>query len=133
MLVMCWYDRITHGASFDPAISGVLAGTKKVSITITRYVIIMPLAIARHAPSDRSSHRRKIFLDNRLIPQPIRLHRISMTAKINAKLIKGRYSVEGREGLKRSVNQGCKRLPIKIPRIIPASEQISLIIPRIIP
>jgi len=106
MLIMYWYDRITHGASFDPAIRGVLAGMKKVSNTITRYMIIMPLAVAKQAPSVRSSHPIKIFLDNRLILQPIKLHIIRMMAKINAKLIKGRYPVSGREDLKRPVTQG---------------------------
>jgi hypothetical protein len=56
-----------------------------------------------------------------------------MTAKISPKLIKDRYSVDGREGLKRPVTQGCNRLPRQIPRITPASEQISLINPSMAP
>jgi hypothetical protein len=91
------------------------------------------LTIARKTPSVRSNHPKKIFLVDRLIIQPIKLNRISITAKISVKLIKDRNSTEGREGLKRPVTQGCNKLPRKIPRTTPASEHISLINPSMMP
>jgi hypothetical protein len=94
------------GVNLDLEISGVFEGTKKVSRTIARYVIIMPFKMARPAPSVLSAQPREVFFEIVLRLQPAKLHRTTTIRKMNPKLIKGRKVLDGIYSFRYSVMRG---------------------------